>query len=151
MLQKQDLILLLTDIQRTNGIDVTNQLSKVVSSNTIPLDVLKFINDNRELDLTNFYRHIRKTYNQKKSKLYKNIVSEIEDPQDALTTLASLGLQILLYSDKAKDKQLFLKAARFAEIESCLANYARTYDLSTCLRLIKLIKLDCKAVESIYR
>lgn len=150
MLQKQDLILLLTDIQQ-NGIDVTNEISKVVASPTIPIDVLKFINDHRELDLTNFYRHIRTSYNQKKSKLYKNIVTEIDNPEDVLTTLAALGLQILLYSNKANDRQLFLKAARFSEIESCLANYARTYDISSCLKLIKLIKLDCKAVESLYR
>lgn len=150
MLQKQDLILLLTDLQ-SDGIDVKNQLEKVFSSQSISMDVLKFINDNRQLDLTNFYDHIRKTYNQKKSKLYINIVKDIEDPQEVLTTLSSLALQILLYSNKVNDRQLFLKHSRFDEIEYCLYNYSKTYDITQCLKLIKLIKLDLKAMESIYR
>lgn len=150
MIQKQDLILLLTNIQE-NGVDVSSHLNKVISSQTIPLDVLKFINEHRELDVTEFYKHIRKNYNNKKSKLYKNIVGEIKDPNDVLTTLASFALQTLLYSDKVKNKQQFLKQARFEEVERCLHNYSKTYDLVTCQKLLYLIKSDLKAVESIYR
>lgn len=150
MIQKQDLILLLTELQE-NGIEVKPQLNKVISSQSIPLDVLKFINDNRLLEVTNFYKHIRKNYNNKKSKLYKNIVGEIKDPNDILTTLASFALQTLLYSSKVDNKPMFLKHARFEEVEKCLANYAKTYDLVTCQKLLYLIRSDLKAVESIYR
>ena len=150
MIQRQDLILLLTEM-KDRGEDVTAQMSKVISSSSIPLDVLKYINDNRELEVTEFYKHIRKNYNNKKSKLYKNIVGEIKDPNDVLTTLASFALQTLLYSNKVSNKQMFLKHARFEEVEKCLANYAKTYDLVTCQKLLYLIKSDLKAVESIYR
>lgn len=150
MIQKQDLILLLTDLQN-EGFDVSDKLSKVISSQSVPLEVLKYINDNRELDVTEFYKHIRKNYNNKKSKLYKNIVGDILDPDDVLTTLASFALQTLLYSNKVKNKQQFLKQARFEEVERCLHNYSKTYDIVTCQRLLYLIRSDLKAVESIYR
>ena len=150
MIQKQDLILLLSEL-KNDGVDVTDQMKKVVSSPTVPLDVLKYINDNRELSVTDFYRHIRKNYNNKKSKLYKNIVGEIKNPNDVLTTLASFALQTLLYSEKVDNKQRFLKYARFEEVSRCLHNYAETYDIVTCQKLLYLIKSDLKAVESIYR
>lgn len=150
MIQKQDLILLLTELQ-DNGVEIKSQLSKVISSTSIPLDVLKFINEQRPLEVTEFYKHIRKNYNNKKSKLYKNIVGEIKNPNDVLTTLASFALQTLLYSDKVENKQRFLKQTRFEEVERCLANYAKTYDLVTCQKLLYLIRSDLKAVESIYR
>ena len=150
MIQRQDLILLLTEMQ-DRGENVSSQINKVLSSQSIPLDVLKYINDNRQLDVTEFYKHIRKNYNNKKSKLYKNIVGEIKDPNDVLTTLASFALQTLLYSDKVQNKQMFLEHVRFEEVERCLANYAKTYDLVTCQKLLYLIRSDLKAVESIYR
>lgn len=150
MIQRQDLILLLTEMKE-RGEDVTDQINKVISSNSIPLDVLKFINDNRELEVTEFYKHIRRNYNKKKSKLYMNIVGEIKDPNDILTTLASFALQTLLYSNKVSNKPMFLKHVRFEEVEKCLANYAKTYDLVTCQKLLYLIRSDLKAVESIYR
>lgn len=150
MLQRQDLILLLSELESA-GADVTMQLNKVVRSQSIPMDVLKFINDSRQLDVTAFYKHIRNTYNNKKSKLYINIVSDIKDPQEVVTTLASFALQILLFSKKATDPDMFLKHARFKEVESCLLDYADNYDLSNCMKLMKLLRADIKAVESLYR
>ena len=91
MISKTDCILLLTDLEK-KGIDVKEKLNEAVNHPSISLDVLKFINNNRQMDLTAFYKHIRKSYNNKKSKLYINIVKEIEDVNDVLTTLASLNL-----------------------------------------------------------
>ena len=72
MLKKTDLILLLTDLQ-SNGIDVTKQLNQLINSSEIPLSVVKFINDNRPLEVTEFYTKLRQNYNHKKSNLYINI------------------------------------------------------------------------------
>lgn len=149
MISRNDCLLLLTDIQNS-GVDVNNEINELLSTNTqIPMSVLKFINEHRTLDLTEFYEKLRKSYNDKKSNLYKNIVSEIKDPNDSLTTLASLNLQILLFSKKVKDKQMFLRHARLDDINKCLYNYSQTYDLTPCLRLLRLLKADLKALESI--
>ena len=78
MITRNDCYLLLAEINE-KGIDTSAQIKSLMSSTSIPLDVIKFINDNRQLDLTSFYEKIRKSYNNKKSKLYINIVKEVEN------------------------------------------------------------------------
>ena len=132
-----------------NGINTTKEFTKVATSREIPLDVVKFINDNREMEVNKFYSHIRKSYNNKKSKLYINIMKEIEDVNDVLTTLASLNLQILLFSKKAENKQMFLRHARAEEISKVLTLYFQNYDLTNCIKLLHLIKADIIAFETL--
>ena len=148
MISKNDLVLILSDMQ-ANGVDIGDKIVKVLTSKDFPIEVLKFVNDYRQLDVADFYSYIRKSYNQKKSKLYINIVKEIEDVNDVLTTLSSLNLQILLFSKKAKDRQLFLKHSRAEEINRVLTLYYQNYDLTNCLRLLHLIKADIIAFETI--
>lgn len=150
MIQKNDLIILLTYMQK-EGIDVNNQLKKVVTSPAIPLDVLKFINDNRQLDVAKFYERLRKNYNSKKSNLYINIVKEIEEPFEIITTLSSLLLQISLFSKHVEknNQSLFFKAVRASEIANVLKSYYNNYDITEALTLLRLIKCDLKAFESI--
>ena len=95
MITKNDCYLLLADLQN-KGIDTTEPIRQLMM-NGVTMDVIKFINDNRQLDLTQFYENLRKNYNKKKSSLYINIVKEITDPNEVLTTLAAMNLQILLF------------------------------------------------------
>ena len=150
MITKNDLILLLTDLQE-NGVNVDKYLLSTVTSSNINIEALKFINDNRQIDLAKFYELLRKNYNNKKSPLYKNIVNEKinENPTDVLTTLAALNLQILLFAKKLDNSEMFLKHSRAEEITRVLNNYYKTYDLIPCFKLLKLIKADLKVLESI--
>lgn len=149
MVTKNDLVLLLTEMQE-KGHNVTPQITKVMLSEGIAVDVLKFVNDNRQLDIVAFYEMLRKNYNSKKSPLYKNLVREdVKEAEDVLTTLASLNLQILLFAKKLEDDRMFLSHSRADEITSVLNNYYKTYDLRPCFRLMRLIKADLKAFESI--
>lgn len=148
---KQDCLLLLTELSE-EGIDCKEQLISLVKTGEPTLEILKFINDNRQLDVTGFYNKIRKSYNNKKSKLYINIVkNDFKDPKDILTTLASLNLQIILYNKNVQNSNIFLKHVRFEEINKCLYNYSKTYDLIPCQKLLNLIKIDLKVLESTYR
>ena len=148
MLKKTDLILLLTELQ-ANGVDTSSYIKEVATSKNIDMNVIKFINDSRQLDVTSFYEKRRKSYNNKKSKLYINIVKEEIDPQDCLVTLSSLLLQLQLFSKTATNKEMFLSHVRAEEITRVLNNYYMTYDLQPCFKLLKLIKADLKAFESI--
>jgi len=150
MITKSDCLLLLKDLA-DKGIDTKEVLSRAVVSRDVDLSCLKFINDNRQLDVTEFYKKIRKSYNSKKSKLYGNIVKEDSSPEEILTTLSSMLLQILLFSKKASNRQMFLRHARADEISMVLSLYFKNYDLTNCVRLLNLIKADLKAIESIYR
>lgn len=146
---KQDCLLLLTELQ-DSGIECKNLFVSLMKQDQPTIEVLKFINDNRQLDVTAFYEKLRKSYNNKKSKLYINIVKEdFKNPKDILTTLASLNLQILLYNNDVENSALFLKHCRFEEINMCLLNYAKTYDLIPCQKLLKLIKADLKVLEMV--
>lgn len=149
MLKKNDLILLLTQLQ-SNGEDVSSQLRSVAVSTEIPLDVVKFINDKRQLDVTGFYEQLRKSYNNKRSSLYINLVREdVREPNEVLITLSSLNLQILLYAKHLDNPQMFLSHSRAEEITRVLNNYYRTYDLKPVMLLRDLIRSDLKVFESI--
>lgn len=149
MLRKNDLILLLTRMQ-DDGVDSSAQIRKVIASKDIPMDVVRFVNDNRQLDVTRFYEQIRKSYNEKRSSLYINLVREdLKDPKDALTTLASFNLQVLLFARHLDNPTMFLSHSRAEEVTRVLNNYYRTYDLSPVMTLRTLIKSDLKAFEGI--
>ena len=149
MLTKNDLFLLLAEME-DNGANTKNYYNKLLLNKAIDVEVLKYINDNRKLDVAAFYELLRKNYNDKKSNLYKNLVrEELKEPIEALITLASLNLQILLYAKKLDDDKMFLKHSRAEEIVAVLNNYYKTYDLLPCLKLLKVIKADLKCFEHI--
>lgn len=148
MITKNDCILLLTDLEE-RGIDTREQLKYMVKNAEPSVSIIKFINDNRQLDLSNFYEKIRKSYNNRKSNLYINIVKEIDKPSEVLTTLSALLTQILLFSRNVEDREMFLRHARADDISKILSNYFNTYDLTNCLKLLRIIKADLKVLESI--
>lgn len=148
MISKNDIILLLTELQ-DNGIDIENKIADTFKSQSIPIDVLKFINQHRQLDLTAFYEKLRKSYNHKRSKLYKNILDEALTTDDILTTLSSYELQAILFSKTVLDKDMFLSHARVKEINLAIAQYLTDFDISICKTLLRLIKADLIACETI--
>lgn len=148
MITKQDCLILLSEIN-DRGFDCSKQIRELMSSSEPSLEIIKFINDNRQLDLTKFYEKIRKSYNDKKSNLYINIVKEIEEPNEVLTTLSALLTQILIFSKKVENRNMFLKHARCDEISRVLTRYFQTYDLISCIQLLRLIKCDLVALETV--
>ena len=149
MLTKNDLLLLLNEMQ-ASGKETSRLATRLALSEGVPRDILKYINDNRPLEVAQFYEMLRKNYNHKKSNLYKNLVrEELSEPIEALITLSALNLQILLYAKKLDDNKMFLKHSRADEITKVLNNYYNTYDLIPCLKMLKLIKSDLKCFENI--
>lgn len=151
MITKNDCLLLLYDIQQ-DGVDTTEQTRKLIKEGFPTVDIIEFINNNRELELTAFYKKIKKSYNNKKSKLYINIVrsDEVEESTDkVLTTLSGMLTQILLFANTVEDREMFLRHARCNEITTVLNKYFKDYDITSCMKLLQLIKADIKALESI--
>lgn len=150
MITKRDCILLLTTMKNEH-VNVDAMMQKAITARDVNIDVIKFINNYRPLDANKFYEKLRKSYNNKKSSLYKNIVTcdEQDCTSTVLTTLAALSLQILLYSNDVSDKTMFLSHMRFEEIQEVLLNYARTFELIPCVQVLQVIKADLKAFEYI--
>ena len=76
-------------------------------------------------------------------------MKEVEQPQDVLITLSSLLTQIMLFSKDADDRQMFLRHSRADEITKVLSGYFRGFDLTRCIKLVQLMKVDIKALEAI--
>lgn len=150
MITKRDCLLLLSGLA-ANGVDTDQMVKTTLKSSDVNINVIKFINDHRQLDANAFYEKIRKSYNHKKSVLYKNIVTcdEVDCSDSVLTTLAALNLQILLFMPNVSDSAMFLKHTRFEEINQVLLNYSKTFDLVPCIRVLQIIKADLKAFEYI--
>ena len=132
------------------GLDINLPMKKLVTSKEVPLEVLKFILDNRGIEVANFYEMLRKKHNQKKSPLYHNIVKDSTDPEEVITTLACLLVQIALFSKKlTSNKEIFQREVRAEEISRVLNNYYATGMLDSCLALMKLLKSDLLVLEHI--
>lgn len=147
MISREDLFLLLGDLEE-KGINTNKYIQKIISTNDIDIETIQFINSTRRLDLCNFYEKLRKSYNEKKSKLYINIVKEnFTNLDNILTTLSSLLTQILLYSKQVEDREMFLRHSRADEIVKVLEIYFNTYNYDKCIQLLKIIKCDLKLLE----
>lgn len=148
MITKTDCLTKLFEI-KNKGIDVEKEIKELITSKEPSLEIIKVINDNLELPLRTFYEKLRKSYNDKRSKLYINIVKDNGlEPKEILCTLGSLQLQILLFNKTINDVS-FLNMARFNEISKCLLNYYETGDIIQCQKLLEVFKVDLKCLEEI--
>jgi hypothetical protein len=149
MITKNDCLTILVSLE-DRGVNIDQQMKKLLTTKEIPMDILKFILDNRGIEVANFYEMLRKKHNQKKSPLYHNIVKDITDPEDIITTLACLLVQITLYSKKLPaNKEIFQREVRAEEISRVLNNYYSTGMLDSCIALMKLLKSDLLVLEHI--
>ena len=149
MITKNDCLSILTKLDESGVSGVNSYVRKLVVARDIPLEVLKFSSDNRGLEVSKFYEMLRKSHNQKKSPLYTNILKEIDDPQEVVTTLSCLLTQILLYGKKLENKDQFFREVRAEELTRVLNNYFKTGLYEECLHLIKILKSDLLVLEYI--
>jgi hypothetical protein len=81
LITKTDCLSLLFEL-KDKGVDCTEQIKHLLVLPEPDIETIKFINDNRELNVRKFYEKLRKSYNQKRSNLYINIVRENRDEVD---------------------------------------------------------------------
>lgn len=149
MITKNDCLTLLVSLE-DRGVNIDTQMKKLITAKEIPMEVLKFILSYRGIEVANFYEMLRKKHNQKKSQLYHNIVKDITDVDEIITTLACLLVQITLYSKKLKtNKDIFQREIRAEEITRVLNHYYITGEFDQCIALIKLLKSDLLVLEHI--
>lgn len=146
MLNKSDCMSILVKLE-DQGIDINAQIKKLILAKDIPIDVLKFIAEKQGLEAVKFYEMLRKSYNNKKSKLYKNILDDVSI-EDICVILSSLLLQIALYSSKLTDtKNSFLQEIRANEISEALADFYKSDNVEKCLAVLNAVKTDLLVLE----
>lgn len=148
MITKNDCMSILVKLG-DEGINIDKEIKKLLLSKEIPLEIIKFIADNRGIEVMNFYEMLRKSHNKKKSPLYTNIVREQEDIQEVVITLSSLLTQIALYGAKLEDPTEFYKTVRANEITEILNKYYTEQEYSLPIKLLKVIKSDLVVLEYI--
>ena len=149
MITKNDCLSILVKLEDGGVKNIDSYMRKLLVSREIPLEVLKFISDNRGLEISNFYEMLRRNHNKNKSPLYTNIVREQTSVKDIVTTLSCLLTQILLYGSKLENQELFYKEARAGEITKVLTEYFQEGTIENCQSLLKLIKSDLLVLEYI--
>jgi hypothetical protein len=149
MITKNDCLSILVKLEDSGISEASSYVKKMFLAKEPPVEVLKFIAQNRGFEISHFYEVLRKSHNKNKSPLYTNIVREISDPKEITTTLSSLLTQILLYGNKLAYPLTFYKEARAEEISRVLNTYFKTGDLDSCIALLKLIKSDLLVMEYI--
>ena len=149
MITKNDCLSILVKLEDSGVQGIDPYMRKLLVSKEIPLDVLKFISDNRGIEVGNFYEMLRKSHNQKKSPLYTNILKEVENPDELITTLSCLLTQIILYGNKLINRDQFFREVRAEEITRVLNNFFKTGTYEESQALLKLIKSDLLVLEYI--
>ena len=149
MITKNDCLSILVRLEDSGVANIDTYMRKLLVSREIPLEVLKFISDNRGLEISKFYEMIRKNHNKNKSPLYTNIVREQSEVKDVTITLSCLLTQILLYGNKLEQPEIFFKEARADEITRVLNEYFQTGFSENCNNLLKVIKSDLLVLEYI--
>ena len=150
MITKQDCLTILVKLEDAGVANIDEYIKKLLIAKEVPVEVLKFIATNRGLEAANFYEMLRKSYNQKKSPLYINILKdEVDNSPDVVTTLACLLVQIILYGKKLGDVNTFYKEMRAEEISRVLNDYFKTGIYDNCVKMLKLIKTDLLVLEYI--
>ena len=148
MITKADCLSILVKLE-DKGLDINPYMKKLAISKEIPLDVLRFISDNRGIEVSEFYEMLRKSHNQKKSPLYTNILKEVNTPKDIVLILSCLLTQVILYGSKLENAESFLKEVRAEEITRALNTYFKESSIETGATLLKLIKSDLMVLEYI--
>jgi len=149
MISKPDLVLTLSQLEREGNEEAHKYLLSLYKKDTDMISIVKYVNSVRPIEISKFYEKLRKSYNEKHSDLYINIVKEVDDVDSVLTTLSSYVLQALIFSKKIEDKETFFKNSRLSEATEVLNNYFLTYDLTGCVKVLSLIKADIKLFEYI--
>lgn len=149
MITKNDCLSILVELEDRGVADINKYIRQLMSSKEIPLAVLKFIATNRGIEVANFYEILRNSYNDKRSKLYYNILNGSDNVNEILITLSSLLTQVFLHCKHIENPARFLKEIRASEIARVINEYCINEDPELCIKMLQAIRSDLTVMEYI--
>ncbi len=149
IIDRQECYTLLFDMQ-SKGINIEEPLKKLVQSKDVHLDVIRFINNNRDLDITRFYNNLRKQNNTKKSRLYLQIMKEEEKEEELIKTASSFITHSFIFSESLEEttRRKFFKSIRLETLVDSIKKYITEYNIQPIKDILKIIKIDIKILEN---
>ena len=149
MITKNDCLSILVELEDRGVAGINKYVRQLMSSRDISLEVLKFIAANRGIEVANFYEILRKSYNEKHSKLYYNILNETDNINEILITLSSLLTQVFLHCKHIENPARFLKEIRASEIAGVINEYCANENPELCIKMLQVIRSDLTVMEYI--
>ena len=133
---------LLEQIKLSENIDVSEYISMIVGSSSIPYEVVVFINKHIPISQLTTYNAIYSKRN--KSRLFRNIVKDslsIEDKSIVLSSILNQSL-ISLKQDKSVDREDLINAVNVDLIMSALSSYLydnNDKEVEDCFEMFRII------------
>ena len=149
MITKNDCLSILVELEDRGVAGINKYVRQLMSSKEISLEVLKFIAANRGIEVANFYEIIIKSYNEKHSNLYYNILNETDNINEILITLSSLLTQVFLHCKHIENPARFLKEIRASEIARVINEYCANENPELCIKMLQAIRSDLTVMEYI--
>jgi len=127
IITKKDIIQKLYDIEEHENLKLGREVQRVVRSETIPIDVISFINkyDKEFLQIYDTYNVIYLSKN--KNPLYRNLRNKDLDIKELAIAISSLVTKILISCSKISDvdeRKLFAQAMNIDRLNNALTKYA---------------------------
>ena len=140
---KKDIIQKLYEIEEKTGEKTGREVQRVIRSETIPIDVIKFINkfDTKFLQIYDTYNTIYKSRN--KNPLYRNLRNkDLEIPELAIA-LSSLVTKILISCSKIineTDREIFATAMNVEQLNNAITSYSMFNEIEPLVQCGKEVR-----------
>lgn len=139
---------LLFEIKESKGIDINEQVKRVVSSDSVPSDVLNFISQYKSIPSVETIKYIHES--NKSNKLYKRLMNEnqsVEDKAIALTNfLTQCTIKLKSLSENTERKE-YSSDLNLVVIVDSLNNYYKNNDENAINETFDLVKRTIKSIR----
>lgn len=140
---KKDIIQKLYEIEEQTGEKTGREVQRVIRSELIPVEVIKFINkfDSKFLQIYDTYNTIYNSRN--KNPLYRNLRNKDLSIPELAIALSSLVTKILISCSKItneEDRRLFATAMNVEQLNNAITNYSLYNEIDSLVQCGKEVR-----------
>ena len=140
---KKDIIQKLYEIEEKTGEKTGREVQRVVRSENIPIEVIKFINkfDNRFLQIYDTYNTIYNSRNR--NPLYRNLRNKDLEISELAIALSSLVTKILISCSKItneEEREIFATAMNVEQLNSAITSYSMYNEIEPLVQCGKEVR-----------
>lgn len=140
---KKDIIQKLYEIEEKTGEKTGREVQRVVRSENIPIEVIKFINkfDSRFLQIYDTYNTIYNSRN--KNPLYRNLRNKDLEISELAIALSSLVTKILISCSKItneEEREIFATAMNVEQLNNAITSYSMYNEIEPLVQCGKEVR-----------
>lgn len=140
---KKDIIQKLYEIEEKTGEKTGREVQRVVRSENIPIEIIKFINkfDSRFLQIYDTYNTIYNSRN--KNPLYRNLRNKDLEISELAIALSSLVTKILISCSKItneEEREIFATAMNVEQLNNAITSYSMYNEIEPLVQCGKEVR-----------